>query len=52
MLDAASEAVDFAQGATRSSLEADRRLALAIIKDVNPRCGPTSGSPAPPLTLA
>ena len=34
MLDAASEAVAFALGETRASIEGDRKLALAIIKDV------------------
>jgi uncharacterized protein with HEPN domain len=34
MLDAAQEARQFASGVTRDSLEDDRMLALAIIKDV------------------
>jgi uncharacterized protein with HEPN domain len=34
MLEAAQEAVDFARHETRESLRSDRRLALALIKDI------------------
>ncbi len=34
MLEAALEASEFAKGETRDSLEADRKLALAVIKDL------------------
>jgi uncharacterized protein with HEPN domain len=34
MLDAAREAVSFAQGQTRSSLDANRMLLLSLVKDI------------------
>ncbi|MYD66362.1 MAG: DUF86 domain-containing protein [Chloroflexi bacterium] len=34
MLDAASEAVSFASGRTRTDLDEDRQLLLALVKDV------------------
>ena len=34
MLDAAREAVFFARNETRSSLDTDRKLALALVKDI------------------
>ena len=34
MLEAAREAIAFAQGSSRASIEGDRKLALAIIKDI------------------
>ena len=34
MLDAAEEAVSFARGQTRAGLEQDRKLVLALVKDV------------------
>ena len=34
MLDAAREAVSFAQGRTRSDLDEDRQLVLALVKDI------------------
>lgn len=34
MLDAAREAVSFAQGRTRGDLDTDRQLVLALVKDV------------------
>jgi len=34
MLDAAHEAVEFAQGHTRNDLNSDRKLVLALVKDV------------------
>jgi len=34
MLDAAHEAIDFAQGRTRVDLNGDRKLVLALVKDI------------------
>ena len=34
MLDAAREAVSFAHGRTRSDLDEDRQLVLALVKDI------------------
>ena len=34
MLDAAHEAIEFAQGRTRVDLNGDRKLVLALVKDV------------------
>ncbi len=34
MLDAAREAVEFAQGMSRADLDTDRKLTLALVKDV------------------
>lgn len=34
MLDASREAVSFAQGKTRNSLDADRKLVLALVKSI------------------
>jgi len=34
MLDAAQEAIEFAQGHTRAHLDGDRKLVLALVKDI------------------
>jgi len=34
MLDAAHEAINFAQGKTRLDLDSDRKLVLALVKDI------------------
>ncbi len=34
MLDAAQEAIEFAQGHTRADLDGDRKLVLALVKDI------------------
>ncbi len=34
MLDAAQEAIEFTQGHTRADLDGDRKLVLALVKDI------------------